>query len=239
VHSSLRALGWVCGGPVAVVQALMDVVGEKGTVVVPTQTGGCSDPTHWSNPPVPSSWWATIKEQMPAFDPRITPSSQMGAIAETLRTWPGTLRSSHPQASFAAWGRHAEEIVADHALDYGLGEQSPLARIYDLDGHVLLLGVGYDNCTSFHLAEYRVPGSVPHMQGTPVLENRVRVWKTLKDIEIDSDIFPEIGVDFEREVQVSIGLVGSAQCRLFRQRSGVDFTQGWLTKRRIEHGEQG
>src|SRR5690348_6415032 len=93
VHSSLKALGWVCGGPVAVVQALMDAVGETGTLVVPTQTTDYSDPTYWSNPPVPSSWWATIKEQMPAFDPRITPSSHMGAIAETLRTWPAARRS--------------------------------------------------------------------------------------------------------------------------------------------------
>src|SRR5690349_7103098 len=59
--------------------------------------------------------------------------------------------------SFAAWGRHALPITANHALDYGLGEHSPLARLYDLDGSVLLLGVGYERRTSLHLAEYRAP----------------------------------------------------------------------------------
>lgn len=42
VHSSLSSLGWVCGGPVAVVQGLLDALGPDGTLVVPTQTGDLS-----------------------------------------------------------------------------------------------------------------------------------------------------------------------------------------------------
>ena len=56
VHSSLSSLGWVCGGPVAVVQALLDVVTPTGTLVMPTHSGDYTDPTLWSNPPVPASW---------------------------------------------------------------------------------------------------------------------------------------------------------------------------------------
>ena len=74
VHSSLSKLGWVCGGPVAVVQALMDTVTETGTLTMPTHTTNYADPAKWSNPPVPESWWPKLYEQMPAFDPRITPS---------------------------------------------------------------------------------------------------------------------------------------------------------------------
>ncbi len=36
VHSSLSSLGWVCGGPVTVIQALMDVLTPTGTLVMPT-----------------------------------------------------------------------------------------------------------------------------------------------------------------------------------------------------------
>ncbi len=96
MHSSLKSLGWVCGGPVTVIQALMDVVTPQGTIVVPTQSSEYSDPALWQHPPVPESWWQIIYDTMPAFDPRITPTSFMGIIVETFRAWPGVLRSNHP-----------------------------------------------------------------------------------------------------------------------------------------------
>ena len=234
VHSSLRSLGWVSGGPVAVVQALLDAVTPGGTIVVPTQTGGYSDPAAWQAPPVPKEWWSIIYQTMPAFDPLVTPTEYMGRIVEVFRTWPGVLRSSHPTVSFAAWGQYAEYIIKEHALDYGLGEGSPLARIYDLDGWVLMLGTGYATNTSLHLAEYRAPDPIQVVQGSPIIEDGKRVWKIYRDIEIDSDIFPEIGAEFEQWGQVKIGQVGSATTRLLPQRAAVDFAVQWFASRRAQ-----
>jgi aminoglycoside 3-N-acetyltransferase len=237
-HSSLSSLGWVCGGPVAVVQALLDVITPDGTLVMPAHSGELSEPSYWQHPPVPEAWWPIIRETTPAFDPRCTPTRGLGRIVETFRTWPGALRSSNPQDSFVARGRHAEFITAEHALEDGLGERSPLARVYDLDGDVLLLGVPYGNNTSFHLGEYRAPGGRQIAQGAPILENGQRVWKTFTTLEVDSDCFDELGADFERAHPVAIDLVGSATTRLFSQRAAVDFAQKWIARRRSERAAE-
>ncbi|CAL9421991.1 SPbeta prophage-derived aminoglycoside N(3')-acetyltransferase-like protein YokD [Streptomyces sp. enrichment culture] len=223
VHSSLSSLGWVNGGPVAVVRGLLDALGPDGTLVVPTQSGHLSDPALWEAPPVPEEWWGTIRATMPAYDPLTTPSRGVGVIPETVRTWPGALRSAHPQTSFAALGPRAAEIVAEHATDCRLGERSPLAKLERLGARVLLLGAGYDSCTCFHLAEYRVPSPLVEV-GRPGPDG----WETVTEVSITSERFDELGHDFERDRPVVRGRAGAAEARLFPLADAVAYARRWL-----------
>src|SRR6202021_640133 len=185
--SSARSLGFVAGGTQAVVQALLDVLGPAGTLVVPTHTPDNTDPADWCNPPVPESWWPAIRAQAPGFDRSRTPSRWMGVIAETVRTWPGALRSDHPQVSFAALGRHAAAVTGGHQLSDALGESSPLGAIYRLDGKVLLLGCGHDSNTSLHLAEWRQKSPPQAATGASVRRpDGAREWISVTGVADDT-----------------------------------------------------
>lgn len=235
VHSSLSAIGWVCGGPVAVIFALEEVLTKEGTLVMPVHSGEYSDPSTWRNPPVPEHWWPIIREQMPLFSPDITPSRGMGRIAESFRGQNGVSRSSHPSLSFAAWGKGKEEILQDFQLDYSHNEKSPLGRIYERSGYVLLLGVGHDRNTSLHLAEHKAdyPGKRGTTDGLPVLDEGIRKWKTTRDILYNSEDFHRIGLDFEKDGNVRTGLIGQATAKLMNQRDLVDYAKIWMEQNRI------
>ena len=239
VHSSLSALGWVCGGPVAAIRALLQAVGADGTLVMPAHSGGLSDPSLWRSPPAPAAWWDTIRATMPAFDPAVTPTRCIGVIPELFRTWPGAVRSNHPSCSFAALGPHAGRIVAEQRLEDPMGEGSPLSAIYELGGHVLLLGVGrkvgHRNNTMLHLAERRALGdrqqTIP--AGAPVMVGGVRQWVSYREPDIDEDDFDDAGAAFERQDSTTrTGLVGQARCTLLRARPLVDFAIPWFRSHR-------
>jgi aminoglycoside N3'-acetyltransferase len=141
VHSSFRAVRPVERGPEGLIDAVLEALGPRGTLVMPSWTGDDTVP----------------------FDPGTTPSADdLGIVPQVFWRRPGALRSSHPFA-FAALGPRAAEITAGPLPLPPHAPESPVGRVHDLDGQVLLLGVGHDADTTLHLAEllggapYRVP----------------------------------------------------------------------------------
>jgi len=141
VHTSFSRVGPVEGGPVGLIDALQEAVGPEGTLVMPTLSDGAD-----------------------VYDAATTPVFEMGICAELFRQQPGVLRSDHPGASFAARGPAAKRVCATQPLVPPHGIDSPVGRVYELGGQVLLLGVTHSASTMIHLAENLapVPYSISH-----------------------------------------------------------------------------
>ena len=230
----MSQLGWVVGGAEAVIQALIGAVGISGTIMMVTHSAGNTDPANWENPPVPKSWVQTIRENMPAYDPMTTPTRGIGVVPELFRHWPSTLRSSHPAFWMAARGPNAQFLTEDHCLTEDMGHRSPLGRLYQLDGHVLLLGVTHWNNTSLHYAEFQAeyPGKQNEKIGSAMMVNGERKWVSYEVIETHTDDFGPSGEAFDQHYQIPVHKIYNAEVRLFKQRLVVDFGIQWMAANR-------
>ena len=131
VHAAFSKVGPLVGDPQGLIEVLRAALGDGGTLVMPSMTDDDDHP----------------------FDPRSTPCPSMGVKADSFWRLPGVLRSESPHA-FAAVGPLAERIIAPHPLSPPHGPDSPVGRVHELGGYVLLLGVGHDANTTVHLAEH-------------------------------------------------------------------------------------
>lgn len=131
VHCAFSKIKPVEGGPVGLIRALQAVLGPNGTLVMPSMTADDDHP----------------------FDPFNTPCTGLGIVADTFWRLAGVLRSDSPHA-FAAQGPQAARITAPHPVDIPHSLDSPVGRVYELDGQVLLAGVGHDADTTIHLGEF-------------------------------------------------------------------------------------
>lgn len=228
VHSSLSAFGYVVGGARSVVDALFECVGEEGTICMPLQERNNTEPSCWCNPAADHQLLAGIRMAMPPFDPLKSDCEYMGRIVENFRIREGVEYTWHPNAAFVAYGRYAKLLCNRQSLHFPLSEESPLARLYELDGQVLLLGVGYDKCTAMHLAEYRSNTRDVILQGGSIEKDGAVVWQKYLDLDLNSSEFALIGDILEESHQVQRMVVGEADCRLFSLRRAVDIGENYF-----------
>ncbi|WP_243644459.1 aminoglycoside N(3)-acetyltransferase [Paenibacillus pinisoli] len=235
VHTSLSKLGFVVGGAETFIRSLLEIVGATGTLVMPSQTWKNLDPStgvHWEEP---IEWWPAIRAHWPAYDKEVTPAIGMGVVAEMFCKWPGAKRSDHPARSIAAVGKHASYLTENHDLSNIFGEGSPLDKLYQLNGCVLLVGVGYDKNTSLHLAETRAnfPGKKFSEESSAMMINGKREWVTYKTQAVDDEDFIQLGQDYDTEKNVKIHKVGNADVRFLEQRPLVDWATAWMERNRM------
>ncbi|PCG87346.1 aminoglycoside 3-N-acetyltransferase [Streptomyces sp. WZ.A104] len=240
-HTRLSAIGYVPGGPQTVIDALLDVVGTTGTLMV---SCGWNDAPPYDFTTWPRTWRDALRAHHPAYDPELSEAEHgNGRLPEALRRRPGAVRSRHPDASLAALGPSAAALMADHPWDDPHGPDSPLARLVALGGRVLLLGAPRETMTLLHLAESlaRAPGKRFVTYEQPVQVNGERVWRTFHDIDSTDGAFDYSSVvpagqdPFAVIVRSMLdagigraGAVGAARSCLFEAGPAVDFGVRWI-----------
>ena len=205
VHSSLSSIGYVTGGADTVVDALLEVLGPEGTLVVPTFTDESA-----MNPSF-------------IFDPSSTPS-MVGAISEAVRRRPEAHRSIHGWHSVSAMGRLADAIAKDVGLSPWLPD-GPMSKVIDYGGEFMLLGVPYKRLTLVHLMEWECgvtyrPGRIVEVQ-MRCPDGSIGKLVNLEcppESPFPGNDFNRLGRAMEEEGIVRLGVVGNAITRVFQGR---------------------
>ena len=232
VHCSLSSTGYIVGGAQTLVDALMEVVGYQGTILMPVHSAQNSEPTFWKEPSVDCELAGKIRESMPAFH-RKESDVDMGSVTENFRRREGVVMSSHPTYAFAAWGKYAKFLCNHQSLHFCLSEESATARMVELKASVLLIGVDYDQCTCMHLAEYRSDVRPIIIQGAAIEHKGERIWKQYLDILMDSSEFKMIGRLMEKNELVKIFDLGKGKCRLFECETAVSAAERYFKQTHV------
>ena len=242
VHTRMSAIGEVVGGAPTVVDALLEVLGPEGCILVLT---GWEDRPPYHQDAWPASARAAYRDECPAFDPRVARAERdHGRVPEAVRTWSGACHSVHPVCAFAAIGASAAELLAGQSLDHGYGAGSPLDGLVARDGAVLMLGAPLATLTLLHYAEYLADAGPKRWveYEMPVLIDGVRTWRRIRELDSSRGAFDyerlglhddEFAVISRAALDAGIGrtrTVGDAEVTLFPARELVAHAVSWMER---------
>ena len=209
LHSSLKSLGYVDGGPETVIKAFLSVLGNSGTLAVPTFHN-----FFWDSP-----------DQV--WDRQNTPS-KMGIISETLRKMPEAFHSPHAPHPIAAVGRLAEDLTERYNFS-DFSDDSAFARMIELNAAIVMLGVSFDRCTLFHLFEekYQVPYRQWQEFSGTVIDNGVEEFKSfpfyMNFIPGVENNFSKCEHDMHEAGEIAYAYAGKAKIMMARAQNIADF----------------
>lgn len=243
LHASIRAIGTMLGGPDIVHQALVETISHNGTLMMYV---GCeSEYEALGRDTLPPLLEKTIIDNCPAFNPATARARRdYGILAEFFRSWPEVVCSDNPGARMAAIGGKANWLIENHPLNYGYGPGSPLAKLYESEGKVVLLGSDLDQVTILHYAEHITPIKEKRIVRfkTPLIQNGQRVWTDVEEFDTSEGIrqwphrfFATIMEKYLQRYEIKPEKVGNANTYLIDVKSLVDFAVPIFTKEAINY----
>lgn len=235
IHVSLKRIGWLVGGPEILIQAIQEIIGQNGNLIM--YVG-------WEDGPYTMRGWSEEKKEIyrkntPGFNPKTSRATiEFSLLAEVFRTLPDVKRSLHPDGSFSAWGKDSDWIVSDHSFHYGYGEKSPLKKFLDLDGKIVLIGAPLGTATFLHYVESvaSLPNKRKIQYSMPIAgENGKVEWVEIEEYDTELGIVNYNGDYFEDCVKDYISFkdihhkkIGSAPSYLFDSKELFPFAKRWM-----------
>lgn len=228
VDAKIDNLGYIASGAQVLIEALMDVVGYEGTIVMPTFTLDFVDPACRYDMKIDRESWKYIREDALPFSKKLTAPQHCDEIVSQFLRNDGIARSYHPLYSFAAWGKYAKLICDRQPLHFGLSMDSPLGKLFELNAFVLLLGCDYQDSTIFHLARYSGKQLPIRVTCSPVQQGGHVKWKDMLDLEFDNSGYNAIGEVMEERKTVKTSYLGAGRCRFFNAREAVNIATAYF-----------
>ena len=241
LHASVKSIGHIAGGPQTILEAILEILTSSGTLMMLVA---------WEDTPYNifnasfqddiDKWPEKNRQKCPTFDPEHSRADikKMGILTEYLRTYPGSLRSPHP-LGYTAVGKLAQHVLKDQQWQYREGPGSPLEKLCDVGGKVLLLGAPTETVTLIHFAEYiaDIPNKKTVRYKMPIIQNGERVWKDFEEYDFINGIVPWPEDYFKSIVDEYIekgngvqGSVGMAKCHLFEAKDLINFGVNWMER---------
>lgn len=239
-HASVGAIGWIVGGPDRVLEAFFDVLGDEGTLMAYAGWDGSPYAVTVGMDELPRP----LAAAWPPFDPKTSRAArEAGLLAEYLRSWPEARRSGHPDSSFVAVGRLSEELTRDHPLPYGMGAGSPLAKLCDAGGKVVVLGAPWSALTLLHHAEH--VAQIPEVNKekasywVPIAGEGGARWVRIEQYSTEGclpwrgpiDLFEAIARDYVQSGRGALGEVGGAHSAVFDAAGLDEYAVAWIEER--------
>ncbi|MFI3284707.1 MAG: AAC(3) family N-acetyltransferase [Erysipelotrichaceae bacterium] len=233
VHASLHSFGHVVGGAQSVVDALIEAVGYNGTLLMPLQSYENTEPSTWKSFKGDLRDICKIRAQIPPYNKKDFEAREMGAICDNLRRRDGVVISEHPNMGYLAWGKYAKLLCNHQSLHFALSQESPAARLNELKGSILMMGVGFEQATSMHLAEYYSDVRPVCLNGAMREVSGEKQFESYLELDLDAKDFISVAEVLKAKGYVQSIMIGTCLCQMVMSHKAIEYTSKYLKENSI------
>ncbi|MDH6367666.1 MULTISPECIES: AAC(3) family N-acetyltransferase [Breznakia] len=226
VQSALEYFSYVVGGNRSIIEALQEVLGYEGTFMTSSFTLDNVDPLNRDSRACKPYQVEVLRESIPAFNKKLSQSRNQ--LANQMMMHDGVYRSNHPTHSFVAWGKYAKLLCDKQLLHFPLQSNSPIQRMAELNGYVLLLGMKYEGADIFKAARINDENTPIRIVSSPLDRKGKKGFMQMLDYAYEPINIRDIEDILEERQIVNETLISRARCRFFSAKEALSLSKAYF-----------